>query len=159
MTAGEEAGAQSAERRQTLTAAMRRELLAELARELGAVVDGDRAIREAGDDVALTGQVDPDGTLVLTWWMTAMAPVGHPRWRDAAATLCEPGEAIYTSALGGGFLVELTRRAVTVAEAVGMAGDRSPVERVRTLATAFPEALVGLAPEPVPDYLKPRVES
>ncbi|HUY99709.1 MAG TPA: hypothetical protein VMU89_05125 [Thermomicrobiaceae bacterium] len=157
MTAGDEAGGQpAAERRQTLTAAMRRDLLAEVAQELGSVVEGDRGIREAGDGVALTSKVEPDGTIVLTWWMTAMAPAGHPRWREAAATLCAADEAIYTSALGGGFLVEIEQRAPSVREAVRLARSSQPVERVRTLAAAFPEALGRLAPEAVPDYLLPK---
>ena len=160
MTAGDEAGSQPAgERRQTLTAAMRRDLLAEVAGEIGAAVEGDRAIREAGEGVALTAQVEPDGTLVLTWWMTAMTSAGHPRWREAAAELCGDGEAIFTSALGGGFLVESVQRAPSVRDAARLARTPHPAERVRALAAAFPDALGRLAPEAVPDYLLPKRDS
>lgn len=149
-----------AERRQTLTVAMRRELLAELAREIGetAVIEGDRLLLEAGQDVVLNGHVAPDGTIVLTWWMTAMAPQGHPRWRDVAAQLTGQGEAIYTSALGGGFLVEIEHRAATPREAARLARSPKPVERVRELVAAFPEAVAALPPEPVPEYLLPPSE-
>lgn len=145
------------ERRQTLTMAMRRELLAELGQAIGegAAIEGDRLIMEAGDDVAIHGRVEPDGTIVLTWWQTIMTDVGHPRWRDVAATLVQEGEAIYTSALAGGCLVEVERRMSTVAEAAKAVKSTKPVERVKALIAAFPEALKELPPEPLPDYLLP----
>lgn len=140
-----------------LSAAARRERLQELAAALGerAVSEGERLILESGGAVALYVTVEPDGDYRLTWWQTATAPDGHPRWREAAATLTQPGEAIYTSALGGGFLVELERRATSVDEARRLANEPTPVERVAALAAAFPEALGQLPPEPVPAYLLP----
>ena len=134
------------ERRQTLTVAMRREILGDLAREIGAgaTVEGDRLMLDAGQGVTLEGHVEPDGTIVLTWWMTATAPQGHPRWRNVAAELTGEGEAIYTSALGGGFLVEVTQQSATAREAARLARSPKPVERV-----------AALPPEPVPEYLLP----
>lgn len=145
------------ERRQTLTVAMRREILGDLAREIGAgaTVEGDRLMLDAGQGVALEGQVEPDGTIVLTWWMTATAPQGHPRWRNVAAELTGEGEAIYTSALGGGFLVEVTQQSATAREAARLARSPKPVERVRALIATFPERVAALPPEPVPEYLLP----
>lgn len=158
MTANEAAETHVAERRQTLTVAMRKDLLAELAREVGegAVIEGDRLILEAGEGVALFGRVEPDGTVALTWWMTATTPTGHPRWREAAAGILGEGETIYTSALGGGFLVEVERRLTEVRDADRAARSTKPVERVRALIAAFPDALASLPPEPVPEYLLPK---
>lgn len=149
-----------AEQRPTLTAAMRRELLAELATALGdgAVVEGEKLIAEAGQGVALYARVEPSGTIVLTWWMTAMSEVGHPRWREVAAELTNSGEHIYTSALGGGYLVEVEHPAATVEDAVRQARASQPVERVQELIAAFPDAIAALPPEEVPDYLLPPVE-
>ena len=55
------------ERRQTLTVAMRREILGDLAREIGAgaTVEGDRLMLDAGQGVTLEGHVEPDGTIVV----------------------------------------------------------------------------------------------
>lgn len=158
MMVAEETGSEMpGERRQSLTAAMRRELLGTLAEELGdgAVIEGDKVIVEAGQDVALYGQIDRDGTIVLTWWMTATAPNGHPRWREAAATILSEGEGIYTSALGGGFLVEVERRLPTVRDAARLARSPKPAERVRELINAFQESVASLPPEPTPEYLLP----
>jgi len=136
---------------------MRREILADLAREIGAgaTVEGDRMMLDAGQGVALEGHVEPDGTIALTWWMTATAPQGHPRWRDVAAEITREGEAIYTSALGGGFLVEVTQQSATAREAARLARSPKPVERVRELIATFPERVAALPPEPVPEYLLP----
>lgn len=145
------------ERRQNLSAAARRELLAELGNALGgaAAIEGDRLILEAGEGVAIHGRVEPDGTIGLIWWLTDAAPSGHPRWREVAAALTGPGEAIYTSALGGGYVVEVEQRAASVAEAARLTKGTRPVERVRALATSFVDAVAALPPEPVPDYLLP----
>jgi hypothetical protein len=146
-----------AERRQKLSAAARKDLLAELAREIGesAVIDGDAVIVEAGEPIALYCRVESDGVIVLTWWLTAPAPVGHHRWRDAAATITGEDESIYTSALGGSFLIEVERRTESTREAAKLARSTKPVERVRALAAAYPNAIAELPPEPVPDYLLP----
>lgn len=145
------------ERRQKLSAAARKDLLAELAREIGenAVIDGDSVIVEAGEPIALYCRVESDGMIVLTWWMTVPAPVGHHRWREAAATITSENEAIYTSALGGSFLIEVERRTESSREAAKLARSTKPVERVRALAAAYPDAVAALPPEPVPDYLLP----
>ncbi len=159
MTAENEAADQPtvAERRQKLSAAARKDLLAELAREIGenAVIDGDTVIVEAGEPIALYCRVEPDGVIVLTWWLTAPALVGHHRWRDAAATITGEDESIYTSALGGSFLIEVERRTESTREAAKLARSAKPAERVRALAAAYPEAVAALPPEPVPDYLLP----
>ncbi len=159
MTTTDEAGNHSAagERRQKLSAAARKDLLAELAQEIGesAVIDGDAVIVEAGEPIALYCRVEPDGVIVLTWWLTAPAPVGHHRWREAAATIAGEDEAIYTSALGGSFLIEVERRTESTREAAKLARSAKPAERVRALAVAYPEAVAALPPELVPDYLLP----
>lgn len=159
MTAGNETPDQpvAGERRQKLSAAARKDLLAELAREIGenAVIDGDAVIVEAGEPIALYCRVESDGMIVLTWWFTAPAPVGHYRWRDVAATITGEDEAIYTSALGGNFLIEVERRTDSTREAAKLARSTKPVERVRALAAAYPDAVAALPPEPVPDYLLP----
>jgi hypothetical protein len=144
-----------------LSAAARRERLAELATAIGesAIVEGERLIVETGQAVALYARVEPDGSITLTWWMTGSTPTGHPRWSEAAASLLGPGESIHTSALGGGFLVEIEKRAGSVDEAVAMARDREPAEWVETLITAYPEEVAKLPPEPVPDYLLPERET
>lgn len=143
----------------TLSQAARRERLDALARALGdgsgAVVEGDKLIQEAGQGVAIHGRVDPDGSYGLVWWMTSFSSTGHPRWRQAASFLTQPGEAIYTSALGGGFLVEVERRAAGEGEAVQLAQSQEPVERVLWLIEHFPDELAKLTPEPVPSYLLP----
>ncbi len=159
MAAGNEAADQpvAAERRQKLSAAARKDLLAELAREIGenAVIDGDAVIVESGEPIALYCRVESDGVIDLTWWLTAPAPIGHYRWRDAAATITGENEAIYTSALGGSFLIEVERRTESSREAVKLARSTKPVERVRMLAATYPDAVAALPPEPVPDYLLP----
>ncbi len=159
MTTTDELGDQPAvpERRQKLSAAARKDLLTELAQEIGenAVIDGDAVIVEAGEPIALYCRVESDGTIVLTWWMTAPAPVGHYRWREAAATITGEGEAIYTSALGGSFLIEVERRTESTREAAKLARGTKPVERVRVLAGAYPHAVAALPPEPVPEFLLP----
>ena len=140
-----------------LTAAARRDLLAELATAIGenAIIEGDKLIVESGDPVALYIHVQPDGSFKLIKWMTASHPTGHPRWREAADLILKPGESIHTSALGGGFLIEIERQASTIAEAVKLANDPALSERVQALATEFPEAIGLLDAEPVPDYLLP----
>src|SRR5579884_993064 len=102
-----------------LSATARRERLQELASALGerAVVEGDRLIVESGGEVALYIHVEPAGGFELNWWRTSTSPVGHPRWYDAAAELTAEGESIQTSALGGGFLVEVVRHAATLEQA------------------------------------------
>jgi hypothetical protein len=141
----------------TLSAAARRERLAELAAAIGesAIVEGDKLMVETGQVVAVYSRVEPDGSLVLTWWMTGNAPTGHPRWGDAARSILGPGETIHTSALGGGFLVEVERRAASIPDAAALARDPGPSERALALIAAFPDAVAALPPEPVPDYLLP----
>ena len=97
----------------------------------------------------------PDGSFRLIKWMTAANPIGHPRWREAADLILQEGESIHTSALGGGFLIEIERSAGTLAEAVKLANDPTLSERIQALATEFPEAVGLLEAEPVPDYLLP----
>jgi hypothetical protein len=159
MTAGDEGDQQPAtmERHQKLSTAARKDLLTELAREIGdhAVVDGDSVIVERGDPVALYCHVQPDGTIVLTWWRTATASTAHHCWREAAASILAEGEAIYTSALGGSFLIEVERRAASPREAAKLARSTKPAERVQTLATSYPKVVATLPPEPAPDYLLP----
>lgn len=142
------------------SAAARRDLLNELAAAIGdnAILEGDKVIVERGESVALYIHVEPDGTFTLTKWMTATTPTGHPRWREAADLILQPGESIHTSALGGGFLIEIEQRASTVAEAVKLANDATAAERIQALATEFPEAVALLDPEDVPDYLLPERE-
>ena len=153
MTAEEQACGGSA----PLSAAARRERLQELANALGerAATEGDKLIVERGDGVALYISVEPDGRFLLTWWKTATTPTGHPRWAEAAVKLIGPGESIHTSALGGGFLVEVQRRERAVEAAACQVDEAAPVARVRQLADAFPAAVRELPPEPAPDYLLP----
>lgn len=141
----------------TLSANARREKLAELAEVIGesAVVEGDKVIVETGEPVARYFYVLPDGTFMLTRWMTAPNPNGHPRWREAADLILQPGESIYTSALGGGFLIEIERHAETIDNAIALSDDSAIAERVQQLVAEFPEAVALLDPEPVPDYLLP----
>ena len=140
-----------------LSAAARRERLQELATALGerAVVEGDRLVFESGGEVALYIHAEPGGGFELSWWRTATSPIGHPRWMDAAKQLTGDDEWIQTSALGGGFLVEVVRRAATPAEAKRLANAQEPIERVQELASAFPAAVAQLPAEPVPAYLLP----
>jgi len=140
-----------------LTAAARRDLLAELAAAIGesAIIEGDKLIVESGDPVALYIHVQPDGSFRLIKWMTATTPIGHPCWREAADLILRPGESIHTSALGGGFLVEIELQTSTIAEAVKIASDPTLSERVHALAAEFPEAIGLLDAEPVPEYLLP----
>lgn len=146
-----------------LSQAARREQLEALSQALGessgAVVEGDKLIQEAGQGVAIHGRVDSDGSYGLVWWMTSFSPSGHPGWRQAASRLTQAGEAIYTSALGGGYLVEVEHKAMSEREAVQLARSQEPVERVLWLIEHFPEELSKLTPEPVPSYLLPPEES
>lgn len=146
---------------QNLSATARRERLAKLAEMFGeqAAIEGDKLVIETNDPVVLNIRVEPDGGLELTWWQTATSTASHPRWFDAAATILQPAEAIHTSALGGGYLVEVQKQATSDEEARQMAQDRQPIERVHELIQAFPEALATLPPEPVPDYLLPDRET
>jgi len=143
------------------SAAARRDLLAELAAAIGenAIIEGDKLIVERGESVALYIHVQPDGSFKLIKWMTTSTPTGHPRWREAADLILQPGEAIYTSALGGGFLIEIEQQAPTVAAAKQLANDPSAAQRIQALATEFPEAIGLLDPEDVPDYLLPEQEN
>ncbi len=139
----------------TLSAAARRERLGELAEAIGetAVVEGDKVNVETGEPVATYFHVEPNGDFLLIRWMTASSPIGHPRWREAAEMILQPGELIHTSALGGGFLIEIERRTPSLQQAIALGKDTTLVERVQHLATEFPEAVALLDPEPVPDYL------
>lgn len=139
------------------TAAVRRDLLTELATAIGenAIIEGDKLIVERGEAVALYIHVQPDGSFKLIKWMTTSTPTGHPRWREAASLILQPGEAIYTSALGGGFLIEIEQQASTVAAAVQLANDPTAAQRIQSLAAEFPEAIGLLDPEDVPEYLLP----
>ena len=143
------------EAKPALSQAARRERLAELAGAIGenAVVEGDKLIVETGETVAIYFYVQPDGSFMLTRWMTTSNPNGHPRWRDAAEMILNPGESIYTSALGGGFLVEIEREIATIQDAVALSRDNAIAERVQQIAAEFPEAVALLEPEEVPDYL------
>lgn len=140
-----------------LSQADRREQLAELADRIGdqAVQDGDRVVVEAGEPVILHIEIDRDGLYTATWWATALTESGHHRWREVADELTQEGEAIYTSALGGGYLVEVERATRDVKQVRDWAGDDAPVERVRELLARFPEEVGKLPDEPVPDYLLP----
>ncbi len=141
----------------TLSQAARREKLGELAQAIGetAVVEGDKLIVETGEPVALYFHVQPDGSIQMTRWMTATNPNGHPKWREAADVVLRPGESIHTSALGGGFLIEIVREVATIDDALKLGKDPSYAERVQQLAAEFPEAIAILDPEDVPDYLLP----
>lgn len=156
MTADENLSPEPAEEpRPSLSAAARRDLLAELAGRIGetAVIEGDKLIVETGDPVALYIRVESSGSYGMTWWMTSTSPLGHPRWREAAETILTGGESIHTSALGGGFLVEIERQAASEAEVLRLIEDRSLAERVHAISEAFPVALAELPEEDVPDYL------
>jgi hypothetical protein len=150
----------ASEKPATTSAAARRDLLNELATAIGdnAILEGDKVIVERGESVALYIHVEADGTFKLIKWMTATTPAGHPRWREAADLILQPGEAIYTSALGGGYLIEIEQTASTIAEAVKLANDPTASQRIQALATEFPEAVALLDPEDVPDYLLPERE-
>lgn len=143
------------------SAAARRDLLAELAAAIGenAIIEGDKLIVERGESVALYVHVQTDGSFKLIKWMTTSTPSGHPRWREAADLILQPGEAIYTSALGGGFLIEIEQQAPTIAAAKQLANDPTAAQRIQALATEFPEAVALLDPEDVPDYLLPEREN
>ena len=161
MTAKEHAGQETTgEPRSALSQAARREKLSELAAAIGetAVVESDKLIVETGEPVALYFYVQPDGTFMLMRWMTASNPAGHPRWRDAAEMILRPGESIYTSALGGGFLIELEREVATIDAAIALSKDVTVAERVQQLVLEFPEAVALLEPEDVPGYLLPKQE-
>jgi hypothetical protein len=148
----EEAGSQ-----ERLTQAARREKLASMQARIGehAQLDGDVIVIEAGEPVVLHIELDREGEYTLTWWATALNEKGHHRWRDAAGPLLEAGESIHTSALGGGYLIEIEQTSNDEEEVLRLAGDQERVERVRTLLTAFPAAVSELPAEPVPDYLLP----
>jgi hypothetical protein len=150
------------EKSASTSAAARRDLLAELATAIGenAIVESDKLIVERGEAVALYIHVEPDGSFKLIKWMTASTPTGHPRWREAADLILQPDDSIHTSALGGGYLIEIEQFAPSVAAAVKLANDRTAAERIQALATEFPEAVALLDLEDVPDYLLPeRAES
>lgn len=159
MTAEEQAQPETIEEaRPTLSQTARRERLVELAGAIGdtAVVESDKVIVETGEQVALYFYVLPDGSFQMTRWMTANNPNGHPRWREAAELILQPGESIHTSALGGGFLIEIEREVATPEAAIALGKDESVAERVKQLAAEFPEAVALLDPEEVPDYLLPK---
>jgi hypothetical protein len=140
-----------------LSAAARRERLGELARQLGdrGALDGDTVVVEVGEPVVLHIELDREGAYTATWWVTVQAEAGHHRWRDVAGELLGEGEEIATSALGGGFLVEVRRETRSADEALAWATDASPVERVHELMRLFPERVAALEPEPIPDFLVP----
>lgn len=150
----EEASEQTTER---LTQAVRRERLGQLRTDIGeqAQLDGDVVVVEVGEPVVLHVELDRDGVYTLTWWATQLTDSAHHRWREAAASILRDDEAIHTSALGGGYLIEFDRTVDSHDEALTLAQDTVLVERVRELVTAFPEAVAALPPEPVPDYLLP----
>jgi hypothetical protein len=140
-----------------LTQAARRERLAELRAKIGdhAQQDGDVIVVEPGEPVVLHVELDRDGVHTLTWWATALTEHGHHRWRDAANALLRDQESIHTSALGGGFLIEIVQTTRDEATAVELSGESSYVDRVRELVSAFPDAVAALPEEPIPDYLIP----
>jgi hypothetical protein len=140
-----------------LTQAVRRERLASLQSRIGehAQQDGDVIVIEAGEPVVLHIELDRDGTYALTWWATSLSEHGHHRWRDAATTLLRDHESIHTSALGGGYLLEIEQTSRDEDEVVQLANDPERAERVRELVTAFPQAVAALPEEPIPDYLLP----
>ena len=115
------------EAKPVLSQAARRERLSELADAIGenAVVEGDKLIVETGEPVAIYFYVQPDGSFMLTRWMTASTPNGHPRWREAAEMILNPSESIHTSALGGGFLIEIEREIATIQDAVALSRDNA----------------------------------
>jgi hypothetical protein len=140
-----------------LSAAVRRERLGDLDRQLGdrGALDGDTVVVEVGEPVVLHIELDREGTYTATWWATSQAETGHHRWRDIAAELLGEGEEIATSALGGGFLVEIRCETRSAEEVLAWASDEGRVERVHELLRLFPERVAALEPEPVPDYLVP----
>jgi hypothetical protein len=140
-----------------LTQSVRRERLEKLADQIGenAVMDGERVVVEAGEPVVLHLELDREGIYSAIWWATALTENAHHRWRDAAEPLLQDGESVHTSALGGGYLVELERSTRDEAELLGWAQDAAPVDRIRELLQRFPEEVGKLPPEPVPDYLLP----
>lgn len=151
---GQEGAAQEPER---LTQAVRRERLGALAGKIGehAQQDGDVVVVEAGEPVVLHIELDREGTYTLSWWATALTENSHHRWRDVANEILRDGESIHTSALGGGYLVEIVRTTRDESEALAWAGESAHVERTRELLTTFPEEVAKLPAEPVPDYLLP----
>jgi hypothetical protein len=140
-----------------LSQAARREQLEALKARAGenAQLDGDVIVIEAGEPVVLHIELDREGTYTLTWWATALHETGHHRWRDAAQQLLGDGESIHTSALGGGYLVEIVQTSTDSDQVLQLVQDNARVERVRELLSAFPEAVAQLPEEPVPDYLLP----
>lgn len=140
-----------------LTQAQRRERLSGIAERIGehAQQDGDVVVVEAGEPVVLHLELSREGEYSATWWATALTDSSHHRWRDAASELLRGGESIHTSALGGGYLVEIERFTRDEDEALAWATQDEPVERVRELLRAFPEAVAKLPEEPPPDYLLP----
>ncbi len=155
---GDESGDESdVTETERLSQSARRERLAEVREKIGdhAQLDGDVIVIEAGEPVVLHIELDRDGTFTLTWWATALNEKGHHRWRDAAAPLLQERESIHTSALGGGYLIEIEQTSRDEQEVLQLAADEARVERVRTLLTSFPEAVAALPEEPVPDYLIP----
>lgn len=148
----EEAGSSS-----RLTQAQRRERLSAIAEQIGehAQQDGDVVVVEAGEPVVLHLELGRDGEYTATWWATALTESAHHRWGDAASELLRGGESIHTSALGGGYLVEIERHTRDEDEVLSWAGEDEPVERVRELLQTFPEAVAKLPEEPTPDYLLP----
>lgn len=156
-TVEESSSSQETAQPERMTQAVRRERLSALASTLGdhAQQDGDVIVIEAGEPVVLHIELDREGEYTLTWWATALTEHGHHRWRDVAGELLRDGETISTSALGGGYLVEIVRTSQDEAEVIELVGDSSRVERVRELMQRFPEGVEALPSEPVPDYLVP----
>ena len=140
-----------------LTQAVRRERLDALSASIGdhAQQDGDLIVVEVGEPVVLHVGLDREGEYTVTWWATALTDNAHHRWREAVAPLLRDGESVHTSALGGGYLVEITQTTRDENEVLRLASDSSKAERVRELLNAFPDAVGALPEEPVPDYLIP----
>lgn len=140
-----------------LSQAARRERLTALSARIGdhAQQDGDLVIVEVGEPVVLHVELDREGVYTVTWWATALTENAHHRWRDAAEPLLQAGESIHTSALGGGYLVEISQTTRDEDEVVQLCSDVSKADRVRELLSAFPDAVGSLPEEPVPDYLIP----
>jgi hypothetical protein len=154
---GDEQADDSAPEAGRLTNAVRRERLTALQSRIGehAQLDGDVIVIEVGEPVVLHIELDRDATYTLTWWATALHENGHHRWRDAAASLLEDSESIHTSALGGGYLVEIEQATRDEDQVLELANGTERVDRVRTLVATFPDAVAALPEEPVPDYLLP----
>jgi hypothetical protein len=140
-----------------LSAAARRERLGDVAASVGerGSLDGDTLVVQVGDPVTLHIELDRDGLYTATWWATAQSDHGHHRWREAAADLLDESEVIATSALGGGFLVEVLRQSRSPDDVIAWATDAVPVNRVAVLLQEFPERVAALPPEPTPDFLVP----